>query len=74
MMSRKILMYESRMISRIRRFLRAEEGVSALEYAILIGVISVGVVAAIVALGDDIVSLVNQAESNVVDAKAKIGP
>ena len=73
-MSRKILMYESRMISRIRRFLRAEEGVSALEYAILIGVISVGVVAAIVTLGDDITALVTQASTNVGAAKGKIGP
>ena len=72
MMSRKILMYESRMISRIRRFLRAEEGVSALEYAILIGVISVGVVAAIVALGEDVTDLVNQAASNVTDATTEI--
>ena len=39
---------------RLRRFLRANEAVSALEYAILVGVIAVGVGAALVTFGDNI--------------------
>ena len=37
-----------------RRFIRSTKAVSALEYAILVGVIAVGVGAAIVGFGDDI--------------------
>ena len=39
---------------RFRRFLRANEAVSALEYAILVGVIAVAVGAALVAFGAEI--------------------
>ena len=39
---------------RFRRFLRANEAVSALEYAILVGVIAVGMAAAIAAFETDI--------------------
>ena len=39
---------------RFRRFLRANEAVSALEYAILVGVIAVAVGAALVLFGADI--------------------
>ena len=73
-MSKLISKHKSRRFPRIRRFLRAEEGVSALEYAILVGVISVGVVAAIVTLGDDIVGLLGQASTNVGAAKGDITP
>ena len=47
---------------RLRRFARANEAVSALEYSILVGVIAVGVGAAILAF-----------EDNVSDAIAAIG-
>ena len=39
---------------RLRRFLRANKAVSALEYAILVGVIAVAVAAALVAFGGKI--------------------
>ncbi len=39
---------------RFRRFLRANKAVSALEYAILVGVIAVAVAAALVAFGGKI--------------------
>ena len=39
---------------RFRRFLRANEAVSALEYAILVGVVTVGVGAAVVAFEGNI--------------------
>ncbi len=39
---------------RIRRFLRANEAVSALEYAILVGVIAVAIGVAVFTLGGDI--------------------
>ena len=50
---------------RIRRFLRANKAVSALEYAILIGVIAVGIGAALVAFE-------NQIEAGLQKAGAKI--
>ena len=39
---------------RFRRFLRANEAVSALEYAILVGVIAVGIGAALLAFEDQL--------------------
>lgn len=39
---------------RIRRFTKANEAVSALEYAILVGVITIGVGAAIAAFSKDV--------------------
>ena len=39
---------------RFRRFLKANEAVSALEYALLVGVIAVGVVAALITFGGNI--------------------
>ena len=39
---------------RFRRFLRANEAVSALEYAILVGTVAVGISAGMVAFWDDI--------------------
>ena len=50
-MKKHTLMHKSR---RFRRFLRANEAVSALEYAILVGVIAVAVGAAIFAFGGDL--------------------
>ena len=50
-MSKHITKHKSRFF---RRFLRANEAVSALEYAILVGVIAVAVGAAIVVFGGKI--------------------
>ena len=50
-MSKHLSKHKSR---RFRRFLQANEAVSALEYAILVGVIAVAVGAAILAFGGNI--------------------
>ena len=50
-MKKHTFMHKSR---RLRRFLRANEAVSALEYAILVGVIAVAVGAAIVAFSGNL--------------------
>ena len=50
-MKKHTLTHKSR---RFRRFLRANKAVSALEYAILVGVIAVAVGAAIFSFGDNI--------------------
>ena len=50
-MKKHTLVHKSR---RLRRFIRANEAVSALEYAILVGVIAVAIGTAIVAFGGNI--------------------
>ena len=54
-MSKHIAKHKSR---RLRRFAKANEAVSALEYAILVGVIAVAVGAALVAFGGKITDTV----------------
>ena len=44
---------------RLRRFLRANEAVSALEYAILVGVIAVAIGAALVTFSNSITTALN---------------
>ena len=44
---------------RFRRFLKANKAVSALEYALLVGVIATGVGAAILAFGENIATAVS---------------
>ena len=39
---------------KIRRFLRANEGVAALEYALLVGIVTVAIGAAVATFADDI--------------------
>ena len=53
---------------RIRCFLQATEGTSALEYAFLVGVIIVGVVAAIVPLGESIKTAIIDIAPSVTNA------
>ena len=60
-MMKHLSKYKSR---RFRRFLRANEAVSALEYAILVGVIAVAVGAAIVAFSGDLTAAID----NIGDA------
>ena len=55
-MSKHITKHKSRFF---RRFLRANEAVSALEYAILVGVIAIGIGAALVGFGGDIKTAIN---------------
>ena len=59
-----IIRHKSR---RFRRFLRANKAVSALEYAILVGVISVAVGAALVVFGSNITKAIEGIGSKVVD-------
>ena len=58
---------------RFRRFLRANEAVSALEYAILVGVISVGVGAAVVTVGGDITTALNAIGDDIAKVKTTKG-
>ena len=59
-----IIRHKSR---RFRRFLRANKAVSALEYAILIGVISVGLAAALVTFSDDLTTAITGIGDKVAD-------
>lgn len=61
-MSKHVTKHKSR---RFRRFLRANEAVSALEYAILVGVIAVAVGAAILTFGGDITKAIGKVGDNV---------
>ena len=54
MMMMTVLRYKSELARHTRRFLRAEEGVSALEYALVVGVVATVVVAVLVLLGAEI--------------------
>lgn len=56
------------MLPRFRRFLRAEEAVSALEYALLAGVVVVGIGAAIVTFQDTITAAIAAIGTNVSTA------
>jgi Flp pilus assembly pilin Flp len=56
-----------------RRFARAGEAVSALEYAILVGVISVGVGAAVVTVGGDITTALNAIGDDIAKVKTTKG-
>ena len=61
-MSKLVTKHKSR---RLRRFAKANEAVSALEYAILVGVIAVAVGAALVAFGGKITTAINTVGGNV---------
>ena len=65
-----IIRHKSR---RFRRFLRANKAVSALEYAILIGVISVAVGAALVTFGGDITAAIEGIGDKVVTTAGSAG-
>ena len=54
----------------LRRFFRAQEAVSALEYAILVGVIVAGVGAALFAFSTDISKAIDGIGDKVVDGAA----
>lgn len=56
---------------RFRRFLRANEAVSALEYALIVGVVAVGIGTAIFALRDTIVTEINDMATAVTGAGTK---
>lgn len=58
---------------RIRRFLKANEAVSALEYAILVGVVTIAVGAAIVAFSGDITAAIEEVGNNIAGATDNVG-
>lgn len=51
------------------RYLRHNKAVSALEYALLIGAIAVGASAALLTMGDEIVSVIEEAGTAIEKAK-----
>ena len=53
------------MLNAIRRFVREEEGASAAEYALLLALITLGIVGAVQVLGNSISGALNAA-SNVI--------
>ena len=55
---------------RLRRFVRANEAVSALEYAMVVGVIAVAVSAALVLFSDNITTALGQIGGKVAATKA----
>lgn len=69
-MSKQVKKHKSRLF---RRFVRANEAVSALEYAILVGVIAMGVGAAIVAFGGDIKTAMTNIGNKIDDVKVSGG-
>ena len=54
-----------RISRRFRRFLRANEAVSAMEYSILAGVIVVGIGAAVITFGNEIEAAIASMQSQV---------
>ena len=69
-MSKYVSKHKSR---RFRRFARANEAVSALEYAILVGIIAVGIGGAIAGFGDDIAEAITNIGANVDDVVTPAG-
>lgn len=67
-MTKQITKHKSR---RFRRFLKANEAVSALEYAILVGVVAVGIAAAIFGLRNEITTQIGEMKDAVADAGEK---
>ena len=53
---------------RFRRFLRANEAISALEYALLIGVIATTITGALVAFGTEIETALTDIQAKVTSA------
>ena len=58
---------------RFRRFLRANKAVSALEYAILVGVVAVAVGAALTLFGGQISTAVDTVGKNIISTHADKG-
>lgn len=62
-----------RITARARGFLRSTRAVSALEYAILVGVIAVGVTAAITTFGEQIEAALTTISGNLTGSVGDIG-
>jgi pilus assembly protein Flp/PilA len=53
------------MLNAIRRFMNEEEGASAAEYALLVALISIAMLAAVQLLGGNISTAINTAAGNI---------
>ncbi len=62
------------LLRQLRRFPRAIEAVSALEYAILVGVITIAVAAALVTFGGDITTAIEAIGDGIDTSKAIPAP
>ena len=68
-MSNRVSKHKSR---RFRRFFRANEAVSALEYAILVGVVAVGIGAGLITFGDTIQTALTGVGANVTSTAGNL--
>lgn len=69
-MSIRVSKHKSR---RFRRFAKANEAVSALEYAILVGVVAVAIGGALVAFGDKVTSVLGNIGTSVSTVNTPTG-
>jgi len=53
------------MLNAIRRFVKEEDGASAVEYALLVGLITVAMVGAVTLLSGNITTAINTAATNL---------
>ena len=63
---------KSELVRHLRRFLRAEGGVSALEYALLVGVVATGIVGALALLGTEIDTAIDTIIDEVTEAADEV--
>jgi len=61
------------MLKQILGFLKDEEGASAVEYGLIVGLIAVAVVAVLVTMGGGLNTLFTKASDEVTDANAGAG-
>ena len=57
----------------VRGFLRSTRGVSALEYAILVGVVVVAVVAALTQFGDEVTAVMDRMSNQFLSSTSGLG-
>ena len=69
-MTKRTLRHKSR---RLRRFLKANEAVSALEYAVLVGVISVALIGIFGTFTDEIEDAIEKIGTNVKSNMGSVG-
>ena len=63
----------NRIHRKVRKFLRQNRAVSALEYAILVGVIAVGAAAALATFGGDITTAIEKIGDNLGTSQKDVG-
>lgn len=67
-------MLKQTMLKQVKRFMRDEEGASAIEYGLIVGLIAVVLITAFMALGTDLDTLFTAASTAVEDAAANAVP